>query len=735
MSFFYVRNLTEQTLLEGNPWEFQPTETISQQIRHDKVSRQDFYRTASTQHHFYAGIEPANPNQRTSKTNPPRRIHAICVDFDLPLTPERVNEAIEKMTRKPSWVERSLGGNCRLIWVLSLPLLVDSTEFAQFVLQESKKWLQMELLPGLDDGALTDPMRLLCNGCDWKATVHPSIPENDCQAFYVKCGAAFRFTPITAAGEIPLDLVEKALKEKFPTFSWPGPFDVDTQGPSFWVEGSTSPMSAIVKKDGMFSFSDHAEKPFFYWGDILGKEFAQKYETNALAEATKNIFFDGKMYWVMNDHEGHFIAMSKDALQTRLKVDCRVSPKPDKTGTSMMDRCLNHINNYGHVSGGAPVLFHEPGMLEFAGMKVVNTASKSKIIIPCGIPTVWGPEGKFPFLSQVFDGLFDPTAQLEYFLAWLRYFYVNALKQTPKPGQNLFIAGGPGVGKTLMNRTIIGGLMGGHTDAARFMVGDGGFNSSLFHSAVWSVDDETISDSESAHRRFSSYIKLAAANQSFNYRKKFEHELVIPWQGRVIVTLNLDDASSRSLPALDGTILDKVSFFRGVAEPKFRFPDRDIIVRLVREEMPHFAQWLVNWETPEHLIGEARYGVKAHHEPTLISRAHQSSKSSPFKEIVVDFLARWFVDNPKALEYRASVTQLMRGLHSDPLNDAVMRSLKLEQCNRYLETLSKEGVLKCRSETGDRQTRIWSFDRLEELKKTEATPEIPPMTACSIFTR
>lgn len=672
---------------------------------------------------------------RISKQNPPRRIHAICADFDLPLTPERVNEAIEKMRLKPSWVERSLGGNCRLVWILALPLLVDSTEFAQFVLQESKKWLQMELLPGLDDGALCDPMRLLCNGQEWSAA-SSEISDNEVQAFYVKCGQAFRFAPITAAGEIPLDLVEKALKEKFPTFSWPGPFDVDTQGPSFWVEGSTSPMSAIVKKDGMFSFSDHAEKPFFYWGDILGKEFAAAYETNALAEATKNIFFDGKMYWALNVHEGHFIAMSKDALQTRLKVECRVSPKPDKTSTSMMDRCLNHINNFGHVSGGAPVLFHAPGLLEFAGTKIVNTASKSKIVMPSGdTAQTWGAEGKFPFLSQVFDGLFDPTAQLEYFLAWLRHFYINALRQTPKPGQNIFIAGGAGVGKTLTNRMIIGGLMGGHADAARFMVGDGGFNSSLFHSAVWSVDDETITDSESAHRRFSSYIKLAAANQSFSYRKKFEHDLVIPWQGRVIVTLNLDDASSRSLPALDGTILDKVSFFRGVAEPKFRFPDRDVIVRLVRDEMPHFAQWLVNWETPEHLVGEARYGVKAFHEPSLINRAHQSSKAAPFKEIVVDFLVKWFGDNPKAAEYRGSVTQLMRALHSDPLNDAVMRSLKLEQCNRYLETLSKEGVLSCKSENGDRKTRVWVFPRFGETLPPTPAPGLPPMTNCSIFTR
>lgn len=734
-SLFAVSNLTSQTIGPCSPWESK-AERPSAQICGDKQSRQDWYRSPATEWNYYSGIEPCNPNQRVSKSNPPRRIVAIVGDYDLPASDDRVLEAIQKMKLKPAYWERSLGGNYRLVWLLSQPLLTDSNEFTIFLLQRAQTWLKAELLPGLDAAAWSDPARLYCNGADWKETGHGPIPENEVQAFFVRSGQAYNFKPMATANTIPLDVVEKALKEKFPAFSWPGPFDADTQGPSFFIEGSTSAMSAICKADGMFTFSAHASRPFYDWASILGPEFAQQHETNALAEATKNIFFDGKMFWAMNVHEGHFVAMSKDALQTRLKVECRVSPKPDKTGTSTMDRCLNHIHNFGHVNGGAPVLFHPPGLLEFAGMKIVNTSGKSKIVVPSGVtPQTWGAEGKFPFLSQVFDGLLDPTTQLEYFLAWLRHFYVNALRQTPRPGQNIFIAGGAGVGKTLMNRTIIGGLMGGHADAARFMVGDGGFNSSLFQSAVWSVDDETISDSEAAHRRFSSYIKLAAANQSFRYSKKFEHDLVIPWQGRVVVTLNLDDASSRSLPALDGTILDKVSFFRGVAEPKFRFPDRDVIIRLVREELPHFAQWLVNWETPEHLLGEARYGVKAHHETSLISRAHQSSKAAPFKEIVVDFLARWFSDNPKAIEYRASVTQLMRALHSDLTNDAIMRSLKLEQCNRYLETLSKEGVLSCKSEVGDRQTRVWAFPRFDALVTPPPAPEIPPMAACSIFTR
>lgn len=712
--FFAVVNLTELATSPCEPWNFKPVEGISEQVRHSKHDRQVWYKTKSTVHNFYTGLEGANPNQRVSKSNPPRRINAIVADYDLPVSPQQVSDAMKKFKLLPSYAERSLGGNLRLIWLLKRPILTDSYDFAVFVLQQVSEWLKLEILPGLDIPALTDPTRLYCNGCQWELTGAEGISENTVQGFFVRCGAEFIFKDSGSGAKIPLDIVEKQITKQFPNFVWPGPFEVGSQGPSFWIPESTSAQSAILKEDGFFTFSAHAERPFYSWSDIFGPDFAKDFQTNCVAEATKDVYHDGKLYWLLNPTEQRFVAMAKETLTNHLKVNCRISSKPDKSGTSLMERCLAHIHQFGVVEGGAPILFQPPGLIHYSGLKIINTTPKSKIVVPSGVPAAWGPLGNFPFLSGLLDGIFEPVSQLEYFLAWLKHFYVSALAQTPKPGQNIFLSGGPGVGKTLLNREIVGGLLGGHSDAARFVLGEAAFNSSLFQSAVWSVDDETISDSDSAHRKFSSYIKLCAANQDFEYRKKFEHNLTVPWTGRIICTLNLDESSSRSLPSLDESTEAKISFFRCAKSSKIIFPDREVIKRLIKSELPNLAQWLTEWTIPARLIGESRYGVLSHHETSLMDKAHQGGKSAPFKEILLDFLTRYFADNKDASEWRGSVTQLMRFLLADPLNDTIMRQMRLEQVNRYLESLSREGVITCSVVNGQRKTRLWVFPRFEK---------------------
>ena len=145
--------------------------------------------------------------------------------------------------------------------------------------------MKLDLLPGLDRKAFEEPSRLYCNGCDWKPTGFGPVPAEKSQAFFVECGKRFRFK----GGDdelVPLDLVEKAVKEKYPNFNWPGDFTLDSQGPTFWIPESVSPLSAIVKPGGMFTFAMHASKPFYCWTDLLGKEFSAKFQQDSIAQAT-----------------------------------------------------------------------------------------------------------------------------------------------------------------------------------------------------------------------------------------------------------------------------------------------------------------------------------------------------------------------------------------------------------------------------------------------------------------
>lgn len=706
--FLAVSNLTEQAAFLCEPWTFTPAEKISAQIRGDKVSRQQWYQSPSTKHLFYGGVIPANDRQRVSKSNPPAFLNAAVCDFDLPIPETRWREVIEKMKIKPQWVEKSLGGNIRLVFIFAKPIPLHSESFAVFVLQSLRQWLALDTLPGLDGPALGDPARLYCAGDSWTQISAEPVSELASQAFFVKCGRSFAFKGEADDTAIPLDIVERALAARYPNFCWPGAFELESTGPSFWLEGSTSPTSAIVKAGGIFSFAAHAQSPFTPWSVLLGTDFAAKWHSDAIAAATKNIFFDGKLFWKENTAEGCYVSMSREALQVWLKVSCRVSSKADKSGTSAMEQCLNHIQEFARVEGGAPLLFLPPGKRVFCGRSIVNTAPRNSLVRPSG-----AAEPKFPFIQNLLDNLFDPPAQRDAFCAWVRHFYLSALAQKPEPGQCVFIAGGPGVGKTLLNREVLGGLVGAHVDASRFLLGEEPFNSSLFFSALWCVDDTSVSSSEAAHRKFSSAIKSFAANSSWNYNKKYESNLMIPFCGRVLVTLNLDADSSRSLVAVDSSILDKVSFFRAAATPTVVFPKREVIQETLRAELPEFAQWLTQWQVPEELLGESRFGVKAYHEPSLLDKSHQAGRSSSFKELMLDFLIQHFAANPKATEWRGSVTQIMRAISFDPMNEHSIRGLKLEQVSRHLEVLAKEGVVNCRVENGSHKVRLWVFGRIE----------------------
>lgn len=707
MPFFSVTNLTSKVMVQSEPWTFAAVEKISAQVRGDKQARQDWYVTASTNHNFYTGIESSNPNQRISTSNPPRLMHGVVADFDLPIPDARWREVVEKMKVKPQWVERSLGGNLRLVWQFSRPIPLDSEAFAIFILNQARTWLQLDLLPGLDGPAFVDPARLYCNGCQWTPVDPHPVTDNAIQGFFVRCGKAYAFKDAVEESQVPLDVIERAIIAKYPGFVWPGEFAVESQGPTFWIPESVSPMSAIVKRNGMFTFSGNAAKPFYTWADILGPQFATDWANDAIAAATKEVYFDGHDYWKYNECDGRFVSMTKDALSIHFKVNCRVSSKPDKSGNTMIDQCLSHVHDYARVAGAGPVLFQPVGKVFMCNSWVVNTAPKISVVQPSG-----AADPQFPFLDSLFSTIFDPADQKWPFLAWLKYFYVGALNQNPGPGQSLFFAGGVGIGKTLLNRQIIGELVGGHVDASRFLLGQTAFNSHLFESPLWSVDDSTPADSDAAHRTFSSYIKAMTANQTFEYNKKFQNSFTISWCGRIIVTLNLTETSSRALIAMDDSVAEKVSLFKCASKPTVVFPARDMLRGTIKAELPHLAQWLVNWQVPADLLGDTRYGVKHWHEPSLLDKARQASRSAPFSELMIDFLTRYFSDNPSATHWTGSVTQVMRAISEDPMNEHSVRSLRLDQVNRHLEALAKDGGINCVSEVGKHKIRVWRFARL-----------------------
>jgi hypothetical protein len=733
MPFLFTRNLVEKQAFSGNPWEFQCTETITDEIRKTKAVRQAWYKTVETKHCFYTGIEPFNPNTRVSREdNPPKFIWAFCPDFDVKIPDARVEEVIAAMPIKPAYWERSVGGNVRLVFILPRAIPVDNYEFCVFVLQSARKWLNLDLLPGLDEGAWTSPTRLLCNGCEWHETGHGPVSEDALQAFFVECARKFRFKS-NADTDVPLETVEKALKEKYAdAFQWPGDFVIDSQGPSFWIPASTSPMSAILKRDGIYTFAAHAEgKGFYTWADLLGPDFIKTFSANAIAAATKDIFWDGNNFW--RKIAGYWCPLKKDELINYFEVTCGLTTDPGKGKKSHVKIALEHIYTHNRVSNAAPYVFRPPGVLMYLGERRLNTYT-SNVMKPADEVTPWGKDGKFSWLSERLDVLFDEKS-LHNFLAWWQYYYLSGLNYTPRPGTMIFLMGEVNSGKTLLNREIVGRSVGGFVDVQGYVVHGEGFTEHLYRFPQWCLDDDTISDNSRSHSDVMAKIKKIVANKDVMSNQKFRIAGMTEWHGRLFITTNLDDASRRILGPMDNGTLDKIMLLRARSRED-KWESREEIEATIARELPYLLAWLVQYVPPEFVERDSRFGYRPYKDPTLMEQAQQSSRVAPFKELLIDTLRMYLETQPEATELRVTVTQLQRMLSAGP-NDVAARSIKLDQINRYLEQVQKEGVINCRVEPGPMGTRIWVFERGTEFGPVLTSESKPPTNEnkVSIFSK
>ncbi len=711
ITFFAIRNLTEKTLSPCEPWKWnapRPGEVICA----DKQARQEWYSTKSTDWQFYTVFEPVVANLRPDKENPPRFAHGLAADYDFKLTDERVAEAVEAMKVRPAWIERSLGGNIRLVWLFSRPVPLDCADYCTFFLQQAKLWLKLDSLPFLDAPAWENPSRLLCNGSEWRETGSGPVPDHELQAFLIKCGRSFRFKG-SSETTIPLETVETELRRKYQTFSWPEEFKLDTQGPSFWIAGSTSPMSAMVKSDGMFSFAAHAEKPFYTWTDLLGADFTSTYFKQSITKATSGIFWDGQHAW--RKIKNSYRSMKEKEATIFFKVECGLKGPA-------IEQALSHIHNENRVKGAASFVFRPSGLINYQGEPVLNTYIDN-LVRPSTEVSNWGGQGNFPFLSSFLEKFFDPMVQLVHFLAWFKHYYESGLNQRPMPGQNIYLMGPAGVGKTLLSRKIVGLAVGGFSDASDFLVKGDSFGSENYHVPLWAIDDENPTSSITQDR-FWAMMKKTSANQQFRYNKKFEVGSMVEWMGRVIVTANLDYVSSRMLSPLDNTSMDKTSIFRVTGERSI-FPSRYELEKTIGLEIPHFLAWLVAWVPPAEVIRDTRYGYAAHHEASLLDQSHQTSKAAPFKEILIESLQLFFAATPEVADWRGTLAGLTRFMLANGAHDYVMKSMTLEQIGRYLEQVQREGIVRCRTEIGPHKTRIWIFERFDEVVQSGDNAGVP----------
>lgn len=700
----YIKNLVSREVSRGNPWEFNKIDLVPKDAFKDKGRRTAWLQFPDTDYQCYTMFEGIDPASRITtgasdqESNPPCKQYGLAVDYDVPISMEAIDEAIGRMDIKPNWHETTLSGNCRLVWLFEQPLPIASFNFAGYLQKSYGSLLPIDQIGGLDENALA-VTRMFTNGARWRKISDAPVPWARLQGWFIGISNKYEWLEKERGPAVPIEAVYERFKElsaeKFPRLSeWPGEFVLGAQGPSFWVEGSVSPKSAIIRENGFHTFSAHAHKSFFEWSELLGAEWVRGFQESKMGRSVEGIYYDGRNYFVRTP-AGAWADENKDNLINELV--CRRGMSRDvlkKKGNHFSDveDAIAYIRNNCRVKGAAPFAFFPSGLIQFNGDRYLNTHTKN-VLKPASTPAVWGSEGKFPRLSEFLSGFFDPKGQLDYFLSWLNRFYGSCYRRQPLSGQNVFLAGYQGTGKTFLNRAVLGAMMGGYSECKEFLLGEDGFNSDLFDYGLWCVDDGSLANSESIHRYFSEMIKRIAANRDMRSNEKFRKASLVGWQGRVFVTCNDDAESIRMIPRLDISIGKKIMLWKA-AKREWKFlPDEEEKAILARE-LPHFCRFILDYQIPEHCCdGEVRYGVRHFHEPSLVASANLTT--SAFNDILDCWMREHFtVRHPDSDSWSGTALDLRGEILIDPLMADPMRQFSVEKLKRALAGLSNGSLFK-----------------------------------------
>lgn len=701
---YYLKNLVSRQVHQGNPWEFNKLELVPQDAIKDKARRTTWLQFPETDYQCYTLFEGLDPNSRVTTgtsdqdSNPPCKQHGLAVDYDVPISQTTIDEAIARMEIKPNWHETTLSGYCRLVWLFERPLPLASFGFAAYLQKHFSSLLPIDKLAGLDQNALT-PTRLFTNGARWRKISDAPVPWVRIQGWLVTVSSKYDWARNERGVSIPMEEVEARLKElapeKYPRFNeWPGEIKLGAQGPSFWVEGSISPKSAIVRENGFHTFSAHAHKSFFPWEELLGVDWVKNYEQSRLGRAVENIFYDGRNFFVRTP-EGMWHDENKDNLINELVVRRGLSrdvAKKKGQSYSEVEEAISHIRTHSRVKGAAPFAFFPNGPIEFNGDRYLNTHTKL-VMPPAPGPAEWGPTGGFPWISSFLEGFFDPANQLDYFLSWLHRFYGSCYRRAPLSGQNVFLAGSASVGKTFLNRAVVGRLMGGYSECKEFLLGDDSFNSELFDYGLWCVDDGSIADSGAIHKYFSEMIKRIAANRDMRSNEKYRKASLVGWQGRVFVTCNDDAESIRMIPRLDISIREKIMLWRA-AKREWKFFEDEEQKKVLARELPHFARYILDYKIPAHCLHpDPRFGIRHFHEPSLVASANLTT--SAFTDILDCWMREHFtVRHAQEDSWTGTALDLRSSILIDPMMADPMKPFTLEKIKRALAGLSTGNLFK-----------------------------------------
>lgn len=306
--------------------------------------------------------------------------------------------------------------------------------------------------------------------------------------------------------------------------------------------------------------------------------------------------------------------------------------RPEKGILSELKRIKQHIRDYYRVEFVGALAGYPAGFQINNGNRVLVTKP------PCWVEPC--PDPGCPTILEFIDGLFAPgdgdnIDQRPFFFGWLKHALLGLLEnrrpdRTPDAlrGMAFILVGDKASGKTLLTKKIIRPLLGNREcKPYRYFYGEEKFNGSFFGAECWIIDDEQASRDGKSRSQFSAAVKGAVADPTYRIRGMHKDEVALDIYRRLIILCNREPERIQALPQLDSDMDDKVLILSAKNSP---FPvanqtleERREVDRLLAEELPSFAHWLLNvWEDETGATNPTpgsplRFGVQPFHHPDV----------------------------------------------------------------------------------------------------------------------
>jgi hypothetical protein len=398
----------------------------------------------------------------------------------------------------------------------------------------------------------------------------------------------------------------------------------------------------------------------------------------------------------------------KAAVKTLLRVKHCVALKArEGERVSELERVLLHLRQSRIV---------DLSMHSIAGYDAgLHTILERKLLVRRSSKLVKPLEGNCDDIRRFIESRLDledgsksgGAKQAVYFHGWARASLEARLNGSPgnwRPGQGLIFAGESDCGKSRLQHNVITPLLGGRSaNPAPYLFGATDFNAEIAAAEHLLMEDPASGTRTFDRVHFGEMWKQLIVADTFRLHRKREDAVTVCPFFRSTISVNSDPDKMRVLPLLTPDMREKVMLFlvsdQPIPFPLNTMPQRAAFARLMENQMPAYAWWLLNEFKLPITLFHKRYGVRQWLHPAM---AQELFDDTPAAELLAIIDAArfggaiqeklWDLESKSSTEgiWEGGHLELERLLLGSTFSKEAERLLKRHKIERLLSRLKED---------------------------------------------